>query len=254
MTYRVTWSATTIGGITVAIVAGCVAVVLVVLHPWTNSSHRQHVAEGQLGSLDTHTKSSKPDAPDTQPSGGGNHLGTGVGKTQATVSVVGSGSAAHSNTGKGGRGGAKGHGKPSPMAGASKGTTGVTVGHVGQVVRGGTIHGGSAKAVKPTESQIVGPYMAQLASLKSQYIGSMTALYDQARAQYHAGKGSKSAIEHEYYPQFASLENSAQDQVNSILFALRAKLLANGYTTMPVDTLRSEYQQEVAQAMAKFHG
>lgn len=227
MSYRATWRATTIGGITVTIVAGCVVVVLVVMHPWANSSPKQAAIATKLATTDARrTSSTGPQTGTKAP------LPVAVGTSNRVV--------------KGGM--------------TKKGSDVTKVGHAHTV---GEMNSGSstgvdattaAKSTPPTVSQIVDPYMAQLASLKSQYIGSMTALYDQARAQYHAGKGSKSSIEREYYPQITSLENSAQDQVNSILFALRAKLLVNGYATTPVDTLRSEYQQEVAQAMAKFHG
>lgn len=107
-----------------------------------------------------------------------------------------------------------------------------------------------SKSLKPSEAKIVQPYVAELESLRGQYLSSLISLYNQARADYHQGKGSKLAIESKYIPQIASLENSAQDQVNSILFALRDQLAAHGYPTTEMNTLRSGFYSEVQQAIS----
>ncbi len=98
------------------------------------------------------------------------------------------------------------------------------------------------------------PYVAELESLRAQYLASLSALYNQARADYHQGKGSKLAIEAKYIPQIVSLENSAQDQVNGILFALRSQLEAHGYPTTEMDTLRTDFYSEVQQEIATLRG
>ena len=102
-----------------------------------------------------------------------------------------------------------------------------------------------------TVSQIANPYVTLLNALQTQYIGKLTAIYDQARAQYHAGQGTKTAIEKAYYPQISSLENQAQDQVNGILFALRAQLVAHNDPIQEMNVLRNAYNAAVAQAIAK---
>ncbi len=193
MSYRATWRATTVGGVTVAIVAGCVVVVLVAMHPWAHLLPKQAAIATKITTSDARrTSSTGPQTGTKAPSpvavGTSSRVvkGNGMTKKGSDVTKVG-----HAHT----------VGEKNP--GSSTGVDATT----------------GAKSTLPTESHIVGPYIAQLAALRSQYIGSMTALYDQARAQYHAGKGSKSSIEREYYPQITSLENSAQDQVNSILFA-----------------------------------
>lgn len=102
-----------------------------------------------------------------------------------------------------------------------------------------------------TISQIANPYVTILNALQTQYIGKLTALYNQARAQYHAGQGTKTAIEKAYYPQISALENQAQDQVNGILFALRAQLVAHNDPIQEMNVLRNDYNAAVAQAIAK---
>ena len=110
------------------------------------------------------------------------------------------------------------------------------------------------KSLKPSEAQIVQPYVAQLESLRAQYMGSLGALYSQARAEYSQEKGSKLTIEAKFLPRLVSLENSAQDQVNSVLFTLRAQLAAHGYPTAEMNILRNDFYSEVQQEIATLKG
>jgi len=110
------------------------------------------------------------------------------------------------------------------------------------------------KLLKPSENAIVQPFVAQLEALQSQYVGQLSGLYSQAKADYRAGKGSKLMIEAKYLPQFGSLEDSAQDQVNSILFALRAQLQAHGYPTTEMNVLRGDFYGAVNAEIAQLHG
>lgn len=106
--------------------------------------------------------------------------------------------------------------------------------------------------VQPSESQVAAPYIAQLENLQATYIGSLYALYSSAKAEYHAGHQSKLQIEVKYLPQAVILENKAQDQVNSVLFTLRAQLAAKGLPTDEVNVLRNSYYSQVAQMQAQF--
>lgn len=104
----------------------------------------------------------------------------------------------------------------------------------------------------PTLNQVISPYIAKLQALQSHYIGELTTVYNQAKAQYHSSSTSKHAIEVEYLPKFESLQNELQDQVNSLLFSLQTQLTTYGYSTQEVATLRQEYQQAVSTMMASF--
>lgn len=106
--------------------------------------------------------------------------------------------------------------------------------------------------LQPTESQILAPYVSQLESLQSTYIESLYSLYSSAKAEYHAGHQTKLQIESKYLPQAMSLEDNAQNQVNSVLFALRDALAAKGFSTNEVNVLRNAYYSEVAQMQAQF--
>ena len=106
--------------------------------------------------------------------------------------------------------------------------------------------------VQPSESQVAAPYIAQLENLQATYIGSLYALFSSAKAEYHAGHQSKLQIEAKYLPQAVILENKAQDQVNSVLFTLRAQLAAKGLPTDEVNVLRNAYYSQVAQMQAQF--
>jgi len=109
-------------------------------------------------------------------------------------------------------------------------------------------------SLKPSQAAIVAPFVAQLEALQSQYVGSLNALYLQAQATYRAGKASKLAIEAKYLPQFGALENSAQDQVNSILFTMRAALTSHGYPSTEMAVLRNDFYGAVQQEMARLRG
>ncbi len=137
--------------------------------------------------------------------------------------------------------------------GKSTGTTSTSAGQ-SSAQSGVLQNAAQSRSLKPSEAKIVQPYVAALESLRAQYLASLSALYNQARADYHQGKGSKLAIEAKYIPQIVSLENSAQDQVNSILFALRSQLEAHGYPTTEMDTLRTDFYSEVQQEIATLRG
>lgn len=117
--------------------------------------------------------------------------------------------------------------------------------------RGGVQTALQKSHLKPSETQIIKPYVTTLTRLQTKYIQSLNRLYDEAKAEYHAGKQSKTAVENKYLPEVISLQNSAQDQLNRLLFNLKDKLQGAGYSTTPVDTLRSAYYTEVAQLQAK---
>lgn len=106
--------------------------------------------------------------------------------------------------------------------------------------------------VKPTEAQVAAPFVSQLEELQSTYIEKLYALYNSAKAEYHSGQESKLQIVSKYTPQAISLENQAQDQVNSVLFTLRNKLVAQGYSTQEVNVLRNAYYSEVGKMQAQF--
>lgn len=97
------------------------------------------------------------------------------------------------------------------------------------------------------------PYIAKLQALQSESVSQLTALYNQAKADYHATHMTKKQVAQEYLPKITALQNSLQDQVNGLLYSLRAALLQYGYSTQEVNTLRQEYQQAVAKADASFH-
>lgn len=168
--------------------------------------------------------------------------GTGAGATGAATARTGG--APSGGAGGAATGGASGAGSASGGASGSHSPS----------------HGGSSptraggKAARPSEADIVQPYVAQLQSLRSQYLGSLSSLYNQARTDYRQGKGSKVAIEAKFVPQLVSLENSAQDQVNGILFALRDHLQAHGYPTTEMNTLRSDFYSQVQQEIAALRG
>jgi len=106
--------------------------------------------------------------------------------------------------------------------------------------------------LQPTVSQVVAPYVTQLQTLQSTYITRLYGLYNSAKAEYHGGQKSKLQILSKYGPEAITLENKAQDQVNSVLFTLRAQLAAKGLPTNEVNVLRNAYYSEVAQMQAQF--
>lgn len=108
--------------------------------------------------------------------------------------------------------------------------------------------------LKPSEQQIVAPYVTRLTGLQSTYEGTLSALYQQAKTEFHAGSESKATIEKKYIPKVLNLENSAQDQLNSLLFSLKDKLQTAGFATTPVDNLRNEYYAEVTKLQAQLGG
>lgn len=108
--------------------------------------------------------------------------------------------------------------------------------------------------LKPTEGQVIAPYVSKLEQLQSSYIDSLYSLYNQAKAEYHSGHDSKFQIERKYIPLAMGLENKAQNQVNSVLFTLRGALVEKGYPTDEVSVLRRAYYSEVAQMKAKLFG
>ncbi len=114
--------------------------------------------------------------------------------------------------------------------------------------------GAGTSTLKPTEQQIVKPYLSQLASLQSQYINQLYSLYNQARAEYHTTHESKLRIEKKYFPEVLGLENSAQDKLNSLLFSLRDKLVASGYGAGEVDAIRNAYYAQMARLQSQIKG
>ena len=108
------------------------------------------------------------------------------------------------------------------------------------------------KQKKPTTAEIAAPYISRLQALQSQYLGELTAIYNQAKATYHTKGTAKPLIEVQYLPKFISLQNSLQDQVNGLLFSLRTQLTVHGYSTREVEVLHGEYEQAMAQVMATF--
>lgn len=102
-------------------------------------------------------------------------------------------------------------------------------------------------SMKPSESDLVKPYVAQMESLQSEYASSLYALYEKAKTAYHSGQKTKLQIENEYIPQVIQLEDGAQSRVNTVLFSLRDALVSNGYPTDEVNVLRNAYYSAVAQ-------
>lgn len=123
----------------------------------------------------------------------------------------------------------------------------INVSHVQSIAKNLMEQSVQQVSLKPSEKALVKPYIAQMESLQSQYATSLYSLYDQAKAEYHTGQKSKLQIENEYVPQVIRLEDSAQSQVNVVLFALRDALVAQGYSTDEVNVLRNAYYSAVSQ-------
>lgn len=64
--------------------------------------------------------------------------------------------------------------------------------------------------MKPSESDLVKPYVAQMESLQSEYASSLYSLYEKAKTAYHSGQKTKLQIENEYIPQVIQLEDRTE--------------------------------------------
>ncbi len=196
----------------------------------------------------------------TQPAEGGNGGGSASSVASAVQSLfgqIGAPQTAKTHTarsGTGTTGAAAGVGSAPDGATGASSSLGDASGSPSSSHGGSSLTGAGGKAAMPSEADIVQPYVAQLQSLRSQYLGLLSSLYNQARTDYQQGKGSKLAIEAKSLPQLVSLENSAQDQVNDVLFALRDQLQAHGYPTAEMNTLRSDFYSQVQQEIAALRG
>lgn len=250
-------------------VAGCASVLLVTTHPWSHPlisnaiTPTNTISPAGKGTLSTPSGSEPTKPSQTHPTSSKSQPGTktspsgavSVGTAHqngATASASKSAKTQHVvTTSSHSTGGTSPHNANPAISGKAGSASGISSGGTSNpstTSQNPTTNTGTPQL---TVSQIANPYVSQLNTLQTQYIGKLTTLYDQARAQYHAGNGTKSAIEKAYYPQISSLENQAQDQVNGILFALRAQLVAHNDPIQEMNVLRNAYNTAVAQAIAK---
>lgn len=184
----------------------------------------------------------------------GSHTGTAGSSTQAAVSASSIATTVSSMLGD--LGSPPATAAASPHATVASTSSGAATPGAAKTLPGVSVlqKAAHSPSMKPSQQAIVAPFVAQLEVLQSQYVGSLNALYLQAKTTYHAGKASKLAIEAKYLPQFGALENRAQDQVNSILFTMRAALSSHGYPSTEMAVLRDDFYSAVQQEMARLRG
>jgi hypothetical protein len=134
------------------------------------------------------------------------------------------------------------------------GSDGDTDGDGDNIQQDGTAYNKSDSARKSSEtdpkSAIVQKYVAQLYSLKANYMGQLGTLAQGAKAQYEADKqayGKTKAVENAVAANLskaASLESQCDKEVESLLSSLKSELEAIGADTSIVETMRTQYQNE----------
>jgi hypothetical protein len=101
----------------------------------------------------------------------------------------------------------------------------------------------SSEAGTNEVADIVSEYTVKMYKLKATYLGQIGNLVDEAKQDKKNG-ASLSDLASKYLSRVATLESTADAEVDSVLDELSAKLKSLDASTRIVDTMRTSYQKE----------
>lgn len=100
-----------------------------------------------------------------------------------------------------------------------------------------------------TVAQLAAPAITRLHTLQRTYISRANALFDEAVREHQTTHASFTQLYNTYFRKGMALADSAQDQVNQILFQLQDELRARHLPTTIVRELRSQYKAQAEAEM-----
>ncbi|MCI2106843.1 MAG: hypothetical protein LKK00_09045 [Intestinimonas sp.] len=111
---------------------------------------------------------------------------------------------------------------------------------------------GEQRAGAEETREVVSRYVAQMYTIKAQFLGKLNQLYEAAKSDYLAlpaaerTDSKKRSIAMHYAVEASAMESDCDDQVNAVLESLTAELKQCGADISIVDTIRQSYEDQKA--------